>query len=483
MSRFSPAGPFRVRFAPSPTGFLHLGGLRTALFNYLISRKFPGSRFILRIEDTDQSRVVPDAVEQLISTLTWTGLSFDEGPGKESVHGPFVQSQRLPLYKDHVEDLLETGAAYRCFCSRQRLETLRSTMPYGHYDRFCRRIPLQESKFRLSCGESHTVRFKVPDGAFDESVLHQDLVYGRILSGLSKVDDAILMKSDGFPTYHFANVVDDHLMKVNLVIRGQEWIASTPLHILLYKAFNWDLPLFAHLPLLVNSSGAKLSKRQGDAHVAHYIEAGYLPEALINFVAYLGWAPSRELRSEVMTLDELAQNFSLAELNTADATVNLQKLNWLNRQHMQQRLRNEYLVGDLLAAVKAQVRGITNDSYEDEYLKKVMSLMSERINVPCDLAKLAPYFFHDPVYSSQECTEMWKKVQSKQNRDGIINFLSQFEHDPISAIDANKSMGMLSRVILTGLSIGPSIRDVASILGPDVCKRRVGLFRDAFNLR
>jgi len=479
MPRFIPEGPFRVRFAPSPTGFLHLGGLRTALFNYLIARKFPKSQFILRVEDTDQSRSVPGAAEQLISTLKWTGLDFDEGPGKDSQLGPFVQSMRLDMYKDYVNVLLEKGAAYRCYCSKERLEAIRSATPYGKYDQYCRRMGVHESKMRFDRGEHFTIRLKAPA---DTTIVQEDLVYGRILTESSELDDTILVKSDGFPTYHFANVVDDHLMNINLVIRGQEWIASTPLHLLLYRAFNWKQPWFAHLPLLVNPNGTKLSKRQNDAHVAHYIERGYLPEALLNFVAYLGWAPSRELKSEVLSLDELVRVFSLAELNMADATVNIDKLNWLNGQHVKRRLREDCNVGDLVAAARDEVKTITDCAFEDKYIADVLSIMAERIAFPRDLVTLSPYFFSDPVHKSPEATVMWEKIQAKYNIASLSSFLNQFQDDPISAMDGSKNMGMLSRLILTAQPIGPPIRDTAAILGPEACRQRAKSFRRAFHL-
>lgn len=301
----------RTRFAPSPTGFLHLGGLRTALFNYLIARKHPDGRFILRIEDTDQSRIVENAVEGLQKTLKWAGIDYDEGPDKPGKYGPYIQSQRLPIYKEHSHEIIESGRAYRCFCDKDRLE-LTKGINGGRYDGYCRKLPKTESEARVNNNEPFVLRFKAPD--YQQNSVIIDQVYGLLKSNI--IDDVILMKSDGFPTYHFANIIDDHLMEIDLVMRGAEWIPSTPLHSLLYDAFGWRPPKFAHLPLLINSDGSKLSKRQDSAHVSHYISSGVLPEALINFVAFLGWNPKSE--REIFGMTELVKEFDLKGLNHSE---------------------------------------------------------------------------------------------------------------------------------------------------------------------
>ena len=285
----------RVRFAPSPTGFLHVGGLRTALFNYLFARN-SGGKFILRIEDTDRARYVEGAVDNLITTLRWAGLDYDEGPVVGGDFGPYVQSERLAIYKKHVDVLLEKRVAYRCFCTPERLDAMRKEQEkkklQPKYDRTCLSLSENEIEANLSAGKPYVVRLKVPDNV---TIKFSDIIRGDVEFASERVDDQVLLKSDGYPTYHLANVVDDHLMNISHVIRGEEWLSSTPKHVLLYEAFGWELPKFAHLPLLLNPDRSKLSKRQGDVAVEDYRDKGYLKEALVNFVALLGWNPGDDM--------------------------------------------------------------------------------------------------------------------------------------------------------------------------------------------
>jgi glutamyl-tRNA synthetase len=286
----------RVRFAPSPTGFLHIGGLRTALYNYLFARHH-GGQFILRIEDTDQERTVPGAVENIIEMLSWAGLEFDEGPHVGGPYGPYVQSQRLELYRQQAQVLLERGAAYYAFDTPEELERMRARQRAAgvapKYDRFSMRnsftLPEDEVRRLLAEGAPAVVRLAVP---LDRTVSFTDIIRGAITVSARDLDDQVLLKSDGFPTYHLANVVDDHFMRITHVIRGEEWIPSTPKHVLLYEAFGWEMPQFAHLPLLLNPDRSKLSKRHGDVAVEDFRRQGYFPEALVNFVALLGWNPT-----------------------------------------------------------------------------------------------------------------------------------------------------------------------------------------------
>lgn len=281
----------RVRYAPSPTGHLHLGGLRTALFNFLFARKH-GGQFIVRIEDTDQSRLVHGAAEELVQTLDWAGVRANESPQVGGAAGPYVQSQRLPVYREHVDQLLESRHAYRCFCSTDRLARLRKAQSKQgmttNYDRACLHLSSDDVKARLADGLPSVVRFHVPDG---DTTVH-DGVRGHVSVHNKSIDDQILLKSDGFPTYHLAAVVDDHLMSISHVIRGEEWLPSTPKHVLLYEAFGWKAPEFWHLPLLLNADRTKVSKRTGDLSVQSLRQQGILAEALVNFVAHLGWSPS-----------------------------------------------------------------------------------------------------------------------------------------------------------------------------------------------
>jgi glutamyl-tRNA synthetase len=322
----------RVRYAPSPTGYLHVGGLRTALYNYLFARQ-NGGRLILRIEDTDQTRRVEGAVENLLSIFDWLGLKFDEGPHAGGEYGPYVQSARLDLYRQHVSQLAASGHAYACFCSPQTLEAMRAEQAgKGHvpmYDRRCRRLDKAEAERRIGAGEPHVWRMAVPERR--EVVVH-DLIRGEVRFESVALDDQVLLKSDGFPTYHLANVVDDHLMEISHVIRGEEWLPSTPKHVLLYDFFGWEAPQFAHLPLLLNPDRSKMSKRSGDVAVEEYRKKGILPEVLINFVALLGWHPADE--REIFGLGELVREFSLERVGKAGAVFDQTKLLWMNAEYI-----------------------------------------------------------------------------------------------------------------------------------------------------
>ncbi|MBI5733903.1 MAG: glutamate--tRNA ligase [Candidatus Kerfeldbacteria bacterium] len=323
----------RVRFAPSPTGELHVGGARTALYNYLFARAQDG-QFIIRLEDTDQERYVPGSLDRLLSGLKWLGISWDEGPDKGGPYAPYIQSARLDLYKKYALQLINTQAAYYCFCSTERLTELRlkqqtSNEP-SRYDRCCLNLTAEQIQTKLSAGENYTIRLLVPPGKTEFS----DLIRGTIIIDNQTIDDQVLLKSDGYPTYHLANVVDDYLMQITHVIRGEEWLPSASKHILLYRALGWAAPEFAHLPNVLNKNRAKLSKRKDGAAVwvETYKEQGYLPEALVNFLALLGWHPTGD--QELFTLDELIKQFSLTRVQKAGAIFDIDKLLWFNNAYI-----------------------------------------------------------------------------------------------------------------------------------------------------
>jgi len=322
----------RTRFAPSPTGFLHVGGLRTALYNYLFARKNNG-KFILRIEDTDRNRIVENAVENLLETLKWIGLEFDEGPIYGGPYAPYIQSERFNIYKKYADELLKSGAAYRCFCTPERLEEMRKEQEHRHeapmYDRKCLGLSTVEIEKNLASGVPFVIRQKIPH---ERTIKIEDLIRGNVYFDCKTIDDQILVKSDGYPTYHLANVVDDHLMEISHVIRGEEWLPSTPKHILLYEAFGWEPPKFAHIPLLLNPDRTKLSKRQNDVSVEEYRAKGYLKEAVINFIAFLGWHPGKNITKEIYSLEELIKEFSLEQVHKSGAIFNIKKLDWYNWQ-------------------------------------------------------------------------------------------------------------------------------------------------------
>lgn len=470
--------PVRVRFAPSPTGYLHVGGLRTALYNYLFARRHGGS-FLLRIEDTDQARSVPGAVEGLITALKWAGLEYDEGPGVGGPHGPYVQSQRLALYRTEVERLVASGHAYPCFCTSQRLDEVRKAQEKDKrptkYDRTCLSLPAEEVVRRRSVGELHVIRLRVPDA---QTVLVNDIVRGEVSFESDTIDDSVLLKSDGFPTYHLANVVDDHDMRISHVIRGEEWLPSTPKHLLLYRAFGYDAPQFAHLPLLLNPDRSKLSKRQGHVAVEEYREAGYYPEALVNFVAFLGWNPGGE--REVFSLTELVPEFSLERVNKAGAIFNVEKLEWFNSTYLRARPAEQ-----ILAELRPALAERGWDRFAEPYLLRVIELMRERVRFPREYLTEATYLFEDPTeYEAATREKRWTADSPRLVAallDRIVS-LEPFSHDPIEG--AFKSVGESEgvktgdlvhpvRLALSGIGRGPSLYEMMELLGRDACVRRI----------
>ncbi len=322
----------RTRFAPSPTGDLHIGGARTALFAYLWAKKNNGD-FILRIEDTDQERSQKGSLTSITEGLRWLGLEWDEGPGIGGDKGPYFQSERLEIYNKHLQTLVDNKKAYYCFCTRERLDAMRKTQQENklppRYDRTCRRLAEKEIQKKLNENIEHVVRLAVPE---EGSVEVHDLLRGKVIFNAKDIDDQILMKSDGFPTYHLANVIDDHLMEISHVIRGEEWLPSLPKHILLYDAFKWEAPLFVHLSLFLAKGGGKVSKRQGAMGIFAFRDQGYLVESLLNFCALLGWNPKSE--EEFFTLDELIKKFTLENINTSNPIFETEKLEWMNQHYI-----------------------------------------------------------------------------------------------------------------------------------------------------
>lgn len=472
--------PIRVRFAPSPTGLLHVGGLRTALYNYLFA-KHHGGTFVLRIEDTDQTRKVDGAVENLISTLDWAGIQYDEGPHREGNYGPYLQSQRLELYHRHVQQLIEQGKAYYCFCSPQRLEEVRkrqSAMKMSPmYDRHCRTLPFEEVERRRAAGESSVVRMKVPDTG---ETVFDDLVRGRVTIANKVLDDQVLLKSDGYPTYHLAVVVDDHLMEISHVIRGEEWLSSTPKHVLLYQYFGWEIPQFAHLPLLLNPDKTKLSKRQGDVAVEEYRAKGYLKEAIVNFVAFLGWNPGDE--REIFSMEELIKEFSLERVGKAGAVFNVEKLNWLNAQHLKRKPDAE-----VLALLKEQwkLSKFADKQFDDEYLLQVIRAMRDRVTLVRDFIERSPYFFSPPEQYDPAVVQKRWKPETAQRMKKLVDEFSRLGNPQKADYEAalhrvaeslKVGVGDLIhplRLAISGTGAGPGLYDIVFLLGRDETIRRV----------
>ncbi len=476
----------RVRFAPSPTGYLHIGGLRTALYNYLFARKNNGA-FLLRIEDTDRERFVEGATESLLHIFPRVGLNYDEGPklidGKLEQAGnvgPYIQSLRLNLYKTHVMELIEKGHAYYCFCSSDELASQRKEQEMlklpTKYNRHCLKLTKEEIARKLELNEPHVIRMQVPEG---ESSFN-DVVRGKITINHAEVDDQILLKSDGFPTYHLANVVDDHLMNITHVIRAEEWISSTPKHVLLYQMFGWNAPEFAHLPLLLNSDRSKLSKRQGDVATEDYLEKGYLPEALINFVALMGHNPKGD--QELYTLNELVELFDLTKVNPSGAVVNFEKLDWMNAQHMKRKTANE------LADLCQPFLDRAGKSVDRSVLERVLKVEVERMTTLADIVDRVEMYIAQPEYDAQLL--VWKKADeadAKAQLTGVQSIMEALQDTTKEGIEAtikahieqnglsNGNVLWPLRVALSGQSQSPGPFELAEALGKEEVLRRIAV--------
>lgn len=417
----------RSRFAPSPTGYVHIGSLRTALFSHLLARHSHGVS-ILRIEDTDQNRLVQGALENLVKTLSDMGIDFDEGFVYEKAtgnvkevgdFGPYLQSNRLDIYQKHVQELLDKQEAYYCYCSSERLEEVRKEQVAlkkpPMYDQKCRNLTAEEREAELKkCledGRKPVVRMKIPDSGF---TIVDDMIYGQIKYEHKVLDDQIILKQDGFPTYHLAVVVDDHLMQITHVIRGEEWLPSTPKHILLYKAFGWEPTSFAHLPLILNADKSKLSKRQGDVAVEDYLKNGFLKEALVNFVALLGWNPKTE--QELFSMDDLIREFDLSKVNKSGAVFDKTKLEWMNGKYIRS-TDDETLAQKLLPYWQdkgwiTENNGkyhlpLLNREIEKQYLLDITSVEKERLKKLSDITEQTQFYFSKPSYQKELLA--WRK--------------------------------------------------------------------------
>jgi len=403
----------RTRFAPSPTGFLHIGGLRTALYNYLFAKKNQG-QFILRIEDTDRERYLPEAASIITATLKKFGINYDEGPDCPGPNGPYIQSERKDIYHKQIQNLIDNNKAYYCFCDNKRLEEVRQqqinqSLP-TKYDGNCRHLTKEVVADNLKNNKPYVIRLKVEKG----NTSFNDLIRGKITVNNDTIDDQILLKSDGYPTYHLANVVDDHLMKITHVIRGEEWVPSTPKHILLYQAFNWEIPIFAHLPLLLNKDKSKLSKRQGDVAADDYLSKGYLPEAILNFIALLGWNPGDD--KEFFTLTELITEFNLEKVQKSGAVMNLEKLNWFNSHYIANQ-PTEVLID------KFKPFMVNKDFYKPNLypLNKIIDLFKSRANNLEELSIKSGFLYELPDYQSDLL------IPKKSDQKRVLEILLYFK--------------------------------------------------------
>ena len=476
--------PVRVRFAPSPTGLLHIGGLRTALVNYLFARS-RGGTFVLRIEDTDQGRFVEGAEADIQRSLRWAGFQPDEGPQAGGEYGPYRQSERKALYDERARKLLDAGKAYVAFDTPGALTALRERTGRG-YDAQTRgqmdnalTLPKAEAEARVAAGEAYVVRLKVEPG---RNVHFDDLVRGGVTISTDEVDDQVLVKSDGMPTYHLANVVDDHEMAISHVIRGEEWLPSTPKHVLLYEAFGWDAPQMAHLPLILSPSGGKLSKRKAETagvpvSVQQYRQAGYEPEALVNFLALLGWNPGDD--RELFTLQELEEAFSIDGVQKAGAKLDLDKLAWFNAHYLRQKPD-----ADLAEAARPHVEKMGADP-SDEALQAVARLLRERVTFAHEIAEAGRYFFEDPKsYDAAGLKKRWKDdsadlVAAYADRiDALDTFDAESLETALRALAEERGAGAGRiihpvRLAASGTTQGPSLFDLLVALGRETVVRRL----------
>ncbi|NNF03586.1 MAG: glutamate--tRNA ligase [Rhodothermales bacterium] len=483
----------RVRFAPSPTGFLHVGGLRTALYNYLFARAHGGT-FVLRIEDTDRSRFVEEAEDELLESLRWAGIDWDEGPDKPDVvgdldTGPFRQSERSDLYTRYARELVDAGHAYLAFDTEDELEAMRRDLttdenPNPRYDFSTRErmrnsltLAPEEVERLLASGTPYVVRLKVEPG---REVGFDDIVRGRVTFASDSVDDQVLVKSDGMPTYHLANVVDDHLMRISHVIRGEEWLSSTPKHMLLYEAFGWDAPVMAHLPLILSPTGGKLSKRNAEKQgipvsVRDYRASGYEPAALVNYLAMLGWNPGDD--RELFSIDELVEAFTLERVGQAGIQFDLDKLKWYNEQHLRRRSPR-----DIAAGVAAEVEQ-RYGSVERERLETVVELMLERISFEREIAEL-DYFFEDPSsYDETAVKKRWKTDASDllaaygDRIRRMDEWTTERLETELRAVAEEREAGAgriihPARLAVSGVSHGPGVFELLHVVGRDAVLRR-----------
>lgn len=486
----------RVRYAPSPTGSPHVGNIRTALFNSLMARRH-GGVFIVRIEDTDQTRKVEGALEDILESLDWLGINYDEGPVVGGSFGPYFQSERTEIYRSHCQQLLDAGNAYKCFCTSEELDQMREYQRINKlpqmYDRRWRNKSADDVEAMERSGAPFVIRLAMP---LEGKIEFFDSVRGRVEYESALVDDQVLLKSDGWPTYHLANVVDDHLQGITHVIRGDEWISSTPKHVFLYQSFGWDLPIFAHAPIIKGPDGSKLSKRHGDTRCLDYREKGYLPEAVANFIALIGWSPGDD--KEILSMNEMAAAFSVEGIQPSPGVFDLQKLQWMNGHYLRQ-LSGEELYDRLNAfdskttdeeylALPSRV-ALRNafDSMPCEYVQRALELEQERVKLFSEFANACDFFFVDQPQVSAEAREKWF---SQPYTKAVYSFLREalVGLDALSVEECDALVGKCTqelslekkamaihpiRVALTGRTFGPGLFDLMSLLGANRMRSRL----------
>lgn len=481
MSLFGHKHKIRLRFAPSPTGFLHLGNLRSALFGYLLAKTW-GGEFILRLEDTDQKREVDGALDKLLDILGWIGINFDEGPHTTGNYGPYIQTERMPIYKKYIDELIDNKKAYRCFCTEERLTDMRlaqeARKEAPRYDRLCRHLSAEQISEKLKAGEKFVIRQKMPR---EGQIIVHDEIRGDIKFNAADLDDHVLIKSDGIPTYHFAAIVDDHLMEITHVTRGDEWLPSFPKNILLYQAFSWTPPKYIHLPLILNKTGGKLSKRQGDVFVEQYREKGYLPESIINFAALLGWHGKND--KEIYSLAELEKDFSLEGIGASPAIFDIEKLDYYNGYYIRQKTLSE--LSDLC---RPYIEKAGHKIKDEKRLQCFVALAKERMKKLEDVVEMTSFLFGLAHYDEELLC--WKSLtlnEAKNNLQALTLELAKISEEEwtkenletniFSWIKNNdkKNGDYLwpMRVALTGLKNSPGPFEVAAALGKEESLHRL----------
>lgn len=474
----------RVRFAPSPTGGPHLGNIRTAIFNWLFAQT-TGGTFMVRIEDTDQSRKVEGSVEELLDTLHWLGINWDEGPEVGGAHGPYYQSQRLDEYRATANRLVAAGRAYHCWCSADRLKNIRDeqTRQKDHigYDRHCWNLTAEERQARQTNVGTSVIRYAMPT---EGTTTLNDLIRGSVSFENKLIDDFVIIKSDGFPTYHLANVVDDHLMKISHVLRAEEWLSSAPRHLQLYDSLGWNPPIFAHLPIILAPDRSKLSKRHGATTVTEYREMGYLPHAMINFLVMLGW--SLDDHTEIFSTTDLIKRFSLARVSKSPAIFNPEKLTWLNSYYIRH-LTHDELAKALIDFWQHYPPEEFQPPQTEEKLTRIAPLIQDRLKTLCDAAPLVQFFFAPVDYDPTDLVQkhMDKTVTRtalEQARDALSS-LQSHDADSIESVlrllasELDLKVGQLLgtlRVATTGLKIAPPLFESMEILGRDRTLTAIG---------
>lgn len=484
----------RTRFAPSPTGFIHIGNLRTVLFGYLFTKKNNGD-FIVRIEDTDQSREVEGSLEKTLEMLKWIGLVPNEGTMldenkniiEKGEYAPYIQSKRLDLYTKYAHELIDKGHAYYCFCTKERLDSLRDKQKEEKkapkYDGFCKNISVEDAKERIKNGEKYVIRMKVPE---KRGINFNDIIHGEIKVEAENIDDQVLIKSDGFPTYFLAVVVDDHLMNISHVFRGDDWLASAPKLVLLYEYLNWQMPIFVHVPNINNDSGKKLSKRRDSVSVEQFKNEGYLHEALINFLALLGWNPGEGSTQEIFTLDELVEKFDLSHVHKAGAVFDIKKLDWINSQWIK-KLSIEELYEKALPFLQEKefYKKASPEKKSQDYIKKVLLIEQDRLQNLSAVGESNQFFFQNINFDKELLR--WKDMNDEDLKKSLEKSLAVLENiteenwisenlEKILMESAGENRGELLyplRATLTGEKKSPSPFECAWVLGKDESLKRI----------